>query len=136
VENSIPEEFIDLLQRPIVAVLVTLMPDNQPQATPVWFSYDGELIWVNTARNRQKDRNMTERPQVTVLLIDPDDAYRYLEIRGHVTEQTEEGGLDHINQLSAAYENKPDFFGDNIARKNREIRVIYKIKPVRVVFSG
>lgn len=129
----IPEAYIDLLQRPITAVLTTLMSDYQPQSSPVWFSFDGELIWVNTARNRQKDRNMTERPKVTLLFIDPDDSYRYMEIRGEVIEQTEEGGLEHINQLSAAYENKPDFFGDNIARKNREIRVIYKIQPKHVV---
>lgn len=131
--DMIPEEFIDLLQRPLVAVLVTLMPDYQPQASPVWFSYDGELIWVNTARNRQKDRNMTERPKVTFLVMDPHDANRYLEIRGEVVEQNETGALEHINQLSAAYDHNPDYYGDDFARASREIRVIYKIKPLRVI---
>jgi PPOX class probable F420-dependent enzyme len=131
--NVIPEAFIDLLQRPLIAVLVTLMPDNQPQASPVWFTYDGDLIWVNTARNRQKDRNMTERPRVTFLVIDPQDADRYVEIRGEVIEQTETGAVQHVNELSAAYDNNPDYYGGDLARANREIRVIYKIKPVRVI---
>lgn len=134
--DLIPEDYMDLVQRPIVATLVTLMPDYQPQANPVWFSYDGDLFWVNTARNRQKDRNMTERPKVTLLMVDPENPYRYLEIRGEVVEQSETGGVEHINQLSAAYVNRPDYYGDDLERRDREIRVIYKIKPVRVLASG
>jgi PPOX class probable F420-dependent enzyme len=134
--EQIPPDFRDLLDRPIVVALVTLMPDNQPQATPVWCSYDGEHVLVNTARNRQKDRNMSERPQVTVLSIDPENPYRWLEVRGMVDEITENGAVDHINQLSAKYRNQPDYYANNPAQKDRETRVIYKIRPVRVVTSG
>jgi PPOX class probable F420-dependent enzyme len=129
-----PEDYKDLLERPIVAALGTLMPDSQPQVTPVWFSYDGQHIWVNTARKRQKDRNMTERPQVTLTSIDPDDPYRYLEVRGVVEEVTEEGALDHINSLSARYVGREDYYSGNPSMRGKETRVIYKIKPVR--FSG
>jgi PPOX class probable F420-dependent enzyme len=134
--EQIPNDFRDLLDRPIVVALVTLMPDNQPQATPVWCSYDGEHVLVNTARNRQKDRNMSERPQVTVLSIDPENPYRWLEVRGVVDEITENGAVDHINQLSAKYRNQPDYYANNPAQKERETRVMYKIRPVRVVTSG
>jgi PPOX class probable F420-dependent enzyme len=134
--EQIPNDFRDLLDRPIVVALVTLMPDNQPQATPVWCSYDGEHVLVNTARNRQKDRNMSERPQVTVLSIDPENPYRWLEVRGVVDEITENGAVDHINQLSAKYRNQPDYYAKNPVQKDRETRVIYKIRPVRVVTSG
>lgn len=130
---EIPEEFIDLLQRPIVASLATLMPSFQPQVTPVWFSFDGEKIWINTARNRQKDANMLERPRVSILIIDPNDPYRYMEVRGEVVEQTEEGAVDHINQLSAAYRNQPDYYATNPALRETQTRVIYKIKPTHVV---
>lgn len=133
---QIPEAYLDLVQRPIVVTLVTLMPDYQPQATPVWFSFDGTYIWVNTARNRQKDRNMTERPQVTILSLDPQNPYRYLEIRGEVAEVTEEGAVDHINQLSAVYFNRPEYYANNPEQRFRETRVIYKIKPTHVVAQG
>lgn len=134
--EPIPQDFKDLLDRPIVVTLVTLMPDGQPQATPVWCSYDGEYVLINTARNRQKDRNMTERPRVSILSIDPDNPYRWLEVRGTVDAITENGAVDHINQLSAKYRNQPDYYARNPDQKNRETRVIYKIRPVRVVTSG
>jgi PPOX class probable F420-dependent enzyme len=130
---EIPEQFIDLLQRPIVAALSTLMPSMQPQTTPVWFSFDGEKIWINTARNRQKDFNMTERPRVSLLIIDPNNPYRYMEVRGEVVEETEEGAVDHINRLSAAYRNRPDYYGTNPTKRQTETRVIYKILPTHIV---
>lgn len=129
---TIPDDFKDLLERPIVVTLVTLMPDGQPQASAVWFSYDGERIWVNTARGRQKDKNMTERPKVTILSVDPNDPYRFLEVRGVIDEITEQGAEEHIDQLSWKYDNK-SFYGADPSRRQREKRVIYKIRPIRVV---
>ena len=60
--TTIPEDYKDLLERPIVVTLTTIMPDGSPQASPVWFNYDGSHILINTTRGRQKDANMTERP--------------------------------------------------------------------------
>lgn len=130
---EIPEKAKDLLDRPIVVTLATLMPDNTPQATPVWFSWDGEMIWINTARGRAKDDNMTDRPHVSVLSVDPENPYRYLEIRGDVAEITEEGGVDHINFLSGRYTGNSDYYKGDAARQASETRVIYKIKPTRVI---
>jgi len=130
---TIPNDFKDLLERPIVVTLVTLMPDNQPQATPVWFSYDGSHIWVNTARGRQKDRNMSERPQVTVLAVDPDNPYRYMEVRGTVDEATEDGALEHINSLAKRYVGRDDYYAAMPEQRGKETRVVYKIKPVKVI---
>lgn len=127
---TIPENVQDLLERPIVCTLVTMMPDGQPQATPVWFSYDGTHIWVNSAKGRQKDLNMRERPQVTVLIVDPENPYRYLELRGTVTEITEDGALDHINQLAKAYFGRDEFYAGRMTDlRGKETRVIYKILP-------
>ena len=131
--TTIPEKFKDLLERPIVITLVTIMPDGQPQASPVWFSYDGEHILINTARGRQKDRNMTARPRVTLLLVAPDNPYRYLEIRGVVDEVTEKGALEHINSLSARYFGRADFYAEAPEQRGKETRVIYKIKPTHVI---
>lgn len=131
--NTIPLDYLDLMERPVVVTLVTLMPDGQPQASPVWFTFDGTYIWVNTAKGRQKDKNMRERPQVTVLAIDPDNPYRYLEVRGVVAEITEDGGVEHINSLSDRHYGRPDFFAGDEYRRQREVRVIFKIRPEHVV---
>jgi PPOX class probable F420-dependent enzyme len=128
---SIPEKVHDLFERPIVCSLATLMPDGQPQVNPVWCDYDGQYVRINTARGRQKDRNMTKRAKVTVLLVDPTSKEnRWVEVRGHVAEITEEGANDHINQLSHKYTGN-DYKGF----KPDMVRVIYKIEPDKVVTS-
>lgn len=132
--TTIPDEAKDLLERPVVVSLVTLMPDNQPQATPVWIDYDGTHIIVNTARGRQKDRNMEERPQVTVLAIDPDNPYRYLEVRGKVVEITEEGALENINKLAKKYFGRDEFYAKQPELQERETRVMFKIAPLHVSY--
>lgn len=130
---NLPESKKDLLERPIVVTLVTVMPDHSPQATPVWFSYDGTYIWINTAKGRQKYRNMMERPTVSILSVDPEDPYRYLEVRGVVEEVTEEGGVDHINVLAKRYWGRENYYANNPEQRYKETRVIFKIKPTKFV---
>jgi PPOX class probable F420-dependent enzyme len=124
---AIPENVLDLFQRPIVCALATLMPSGQPQVTPVWCDYDGEYVRINTARGRQKDRNMTKRAKVTVLLIDPQNSYHWVEVRGHIEEDTEDGAIEHIHQLSHKYVGK-----DYQNLTSGEVRVMYKIMPDKV----
>lgn len=132
--NSVlPEEKKDLLERPIVVTLVTLMPDSQPQANPVWFSWDGDYVWVNSAKGRQKDKNMRRQSKVTILSVDPNNPYRYLEVRGEVVEITEDGAVDHINFLSDRYRGQPDYYASAPDRRGKEQRVIYKIKPNKFI---
>jgi nitroimidazol reductase NimA-like FMN-containing flavoprotein (pyridoxamine 5'-phosphate oxidase superfamily) len=70
--NIIPDKYRDLLDRPIVVSLATLMNEGPPQVQPVWCNFDGTHILVNTEKGRQKYRNMSRRPSVTILAIDPD----------------------------------------------------------------
>jgi PPOX class probable F420-dependent enzyme len=130
---QIPEPFKDLLTRPIPATIATIMPDGQPQLSVVWCNTDGTHVLVNTARGRQKDKNLRARPQATLLVIDPDNASRYLEVRGTV-EMTEEGAVDHIDQLAKLYTGANAFFGDVVPPEQAavETRVICKIIPTRV----
>lgn len=130
---TIPEDFMDLVTRPVVVTLVTVMPDGQPQATPVWFSYDGTHILVNTARGRQKDRNMKNRAKVTILAVDPENPYRYMEIRGEVVGEDEENGVAHINELSHKYTGNPDYYSRNPERRQQETRIIFKIAPSKIL---
>lgn len=133
---QIPDSYRDLLEGPVVVGLITIMPDGQPQATPVWCLYDGTHILINTARGRQKDQNIQKNPKVAVLAIDPQNPYRYLEVRGKVDEATEEGGLDMINRLSELYTGERDYYGRMPDMRGKEQRVTYKIRPTHVVASG
>ena len=130
--NIVPESHRDLLTHEVsaYAFLATLMPNNSPQLTPLWFDADGDYILLNSARGRVKDKNMRARKQVALLITDPQDPFgRYIQIRGNVVEVTEEGGLEHINKLSLRYDEKP---WTPIAGQTR---VIYKIKPEKVYVS-
>lgn len=132
----IPDTHTDLLTGPVYVVMVTVMPDGQPQATPVWANFDGARIWINSATGRQKDRNLRANPRVTVFALDPQNPFRWIEVRGVVDEISEDGAVDHINTLSDLYTGNPDYYRFNPAAKGQETRVIYKIKPVKVNTSG
>ena len=131
---SIPEKAQDLLTGPVVVAFATVMPDGTPQVTPVWCSYDGEYVLLTSTRGRQKEKNVLARPQVTILAIDPQDPYRWLEVRGVVVEVTEEGAIAHIDEMARLYEGAKKFYGDvaPAERGEREIRIMFKIKPTRV----
>ncbi|MCS6805612.1 MAG: PPOX class F420-dependent oxidoreductase [Acidobacteriota bacterium] len=119
------ENYLDLFDKKTFAHLATLMPDGRPQVSPVWCDYDGQHILINTAKGRQKDRNMRRDGRVAVSLIDPDNPYRYVEVRGRVVEITEEGADQHIDRLAQKYlgvERYP-YRGPN------EVRVLFKIQP-------
>jgi PPOX class probable F420-dependent enzyme len=128
----IPDSHRDLLsdERRAPAYLATLMPDGSPQLTPVWFSYRDGQVWINTRIGRVKERNLAARPQVALVIQDPDQRLRYLQIRGEVEGPIEEGGHAHIEQLSQKYDRKP--FRELVPG---EVRVIFKIKA-RSVSAG
>jgi PPOX class probable F420-dependent enzyme len=123
--SVIPEKFADLVNKRVFASLATLMPDSSPQVTPVWIDFDGEHFLVNTAEGRQKDKNLQRDPRVALMLIDPDNPYRYLELRGRVVERTHQGADDHINKMAKKYMNRDVY----PYRSPGEVRVLYKIKP-------
>jgi len=123
---TIPSEFRDLLQKKTFASLATVMPDGTPQVTPVWIDYDGKNLLVNSARGRQKDKNMKPGAPVAVALVDPDNPYRYLQVRGRVAEVTEQGADEQIDRMAQKYLGKDKY----PFRQPGEVRVIYKIEPI------
>ena len=128
----IPEKYRDLFQKRAFANLTTLMPDGSPQVTPVWCDFDGEHVIFNSAKGRQKDRNVRRDPRVAMALMDPENPYRYLEIRGRVVEITEEGANAGIDKLAKKY------LGVDKYPYSRpgEVRVLYKIKPEHTTVMG
>lgn len=129
---TIPENFRDLLQKKAFASLATVMPDGSPQVTPVWFDFDGTHFRINSARGRVKDRNMRRTPKVALAIVDPDNPYRHLAVRGRVLEVTEQGADAHIDALAKKYLGKDRY----PYRLSGEVRVIYRILPERVVAMG
>ncbi|MBC8334225.1 MAG: PPOX class F420-dependent oxidoreductase [Anaerolineales bacterium] len=105
---NIPESYQDLFKDEAKAYLylATIMPDGTPQVTPVWFSMDEKYLLINTAEGRTKDLNMQARPNVALVIQDPIDPYRYVQIRGQVAERTTEGADAHIHALSQKYRGK------------------------------
>ncbi|MDX2029794.1 MAG: PPOX class F420-dependent oxidoreductase [Blastocatellia bacterium] len=128
----VPEKFQDLMEKRIFAGLATVMPDGAPQVTPVWIDYDGENVIFNTAEGRQKDKNLQREPRVSLMLVDPENPYRYLEVRGTVVERTHAGADDHINKMAKKYLDQDVY----PFRAPGEVRVIYKIKPERFSSLG
>jgi PPOX class probable F420-dependent enzyme len=104
--KPIPQSHIDLLEKPIVAAFATTLPNGTPQVTAVWFHYEGGHLYVNTAAGRLKDRAVRANPYVALMVIDPQDPYRYIQVRGPVIEMNEAEGAAHINFLSHRYEGK------------------------------
>ncbi len=129
---NIPEKYLDLVDKKIAfASLATLMPDGTPQVTPVWFDYKDGLVIVNTAIGRTKARNMQEGAHVALSIPDPDNPYRYVQVRGRVTRTTTDGADENIEALSHKYLGKPYPF-----RQPGEDRIIVEITPDRVSASG
>jgi PPOX class probable F420-dependent enzyme len=130
--QAIPEKYRDLFSKKAFASLATLMPDGKPQVTPVWCDVEGDLVIVNSAKGRQKDRNLRRDPRVSLAIIDPDNPYRYLELRGRVVEITEQGAAAHIDKMAKKYLGVDKYPYSN----PNEVRVMYKIQPEHATMMG
>jgi PPOX class probable F420-dependent enzyme len=130
--SPIPQKYLDLFSKKAFGHLATIMPDGSPQVTPVWIDYDGTHVRFNSARGRVKDRNIRRNPMVAISIQDPDNPYRYLEVRGRVVEITESGADDHANKLSQKYVGKPVY----AKRSPDEVRVLYRLQPQKVTSMG
>ena len=131
--NLIPEKHADLIQKEkkAFAFLALVKQDGSPQVTPLWFDYDGKHFIINTARGRVKDKILHKHPCVALAIQDPANPYRYMQVLGQVTEESEQGGYEMICRLNEKYHGNPDY-----PKRPGEIRVTYKISPVRVSTMG
>ncbi len=123
---EIPAGFLDLLtEKKAFANIATIQPDGSPQVTPVWFDYTNGIVRVNTAKGRVKARNLSVGSKVALAILDPDNPYRYIQIRGAVTKETEDGAVAHIDSLAKKYLDKDVYPWHN----DKDVRVIYEITP-------
>jgi PPOX class probable F420-dependent enzyme len=133
----IPASHLDLLTRPICGVLTTMGGDGQPQSSLVWVDWDGNCARVNTTLERQKGRNLLANPKVSLLVVDPDDTARFIQVRGDA-ELVTDGALDHLDVLTRGYTGHPAYYGHvyPAAQRWRETRVICRIHPRRITLDA
>lgn len=114
------------------AAVATLMPDGSPQVSIVWIDSDGEYVIFNTAEGRTKPKNLRRDPRVAVTVMNSENPYEQVMIRGHVVEMTHDGADAHIDRLAKKYlgVDKYPYRGPG------EQRVIVKISPDHVATLG
>ena len=129
VEARLSEKVVQLLDKPVLGYIATLMKDGSPQVTPVWVDTDGEYILVNTSEGRIKARNLRRNPHVAISMADPSDPFMgSLYVRDKAVEITAEGADDHIDRLAKKYTEAEKYPN----RQPGEVRLIVKIKPERI----
>ena len=114
-----------LINKKAFAHVATLMPDGTPQSTPVWIDYVNGKVLVNSARGRVKDKNLKPGSPVAISITDPENPYRYVQIRGKVSRITEQGASEHIDKMAKKYLDKDKY---PFAQPG-EVRVLFEIEP-------
>lgn len=122
---KVPASHAAILKTKTLVFVATVNASGAPQVSPVWFDTEGDLIRLNSAKGRLKDKNMRARKKVSLALVDPENMYRWLGIQGTVVEVTEQGADAHIDGLAKKYLGKDTYPN----RRPGEVRVIYKIRP-------
>jgi PPOX class probable F420-dependent enzyme len=129
---TLPDSLLDLLRKPSPCFLSTIMADGSPQVTETWVDTDGENVIINTVVGFVKVRNVERDPRVALAVQDPDNPFRYIQVRGEVISMTTEGGVESIEALSQKYTGQPyPWYGGR-----EQQRVILTIKANSVSGQG
>ena len=138
--KHIPKSHLELMDGPYVVALTTVMPDGQPQTTPVWCNRKEDCIFINVMKGFRKEKNMRLNPKISLLAYDPKNPLHNIEIRGCVIEMTEDGAVEHLDELTQLYMKKPNakFFGDSIPAElqSRYNPVRVRILPTHIRVEG
>jgi len=128
INREIDASVIQLLTGKNFAFVATLMKDGSPQITPTWIDFDGKTILINTAEGRIKQKNLSRDPRVAISIVDHNNPYNMVTIRGKVIEQTSEGADEHIDKMTKRYLG----FDKYPYRSPTEKRIIIKVAPENV----
>ncbi len=129
--TKLSEKAKTLVRRPVIANVATVDTDGRPQVTPVWIDLDGDDLVFNTARGRVKQANLDANPQVAVSVVDPDDPFNVVVVRGTAV-ATEDGADAHIDSLAKKYMGLDSY----PMRRPGEVRVKYTVKADKVVMQA
>jgi PPOX class probable F420-dependent enzyme len=125
--TELPENFRDLLDRPLFAHLATVRPDGSPQTNVMWFDWDGNVLRMTHTKSRQKFANIRNEPRVALSIADPDDQYRFLEVRGRVE------SVEDDDETASFYKNLQHRYGMDYPIPDAAERVIMTIRPEQYV---
>jgi PPOX class probable F420-dependent enzyme len=125
--TKLPDDFRDLLERPLFAHLATVRPDGSPQSSVMWFSWDGSLLRLTHTKTRQKFANLAQEPRVALSIADPDDQYRFLEVRGVVEK------IEDDDEVASFYKSLQRRYGMDYPVHDADVRVIMVIRPTMYV---
>jgi PPOX class probable F420-dependent enzyme len=131
VTDILSEKARALIARPVLATLATVARDGAPQVTPLWIEADGDDLLVNTARGRAKARNIDRDPRVGITVVDPDNPYGVVAVRGTVIGVTTDGADDHIDRLAKKYLGVDTYPN----RRPDEIRITVRIRTDRILMQ-
>jgi PPOX class probable F420-dependent enzyme len=133
----IPDSHLDLLTRAVHGVLTTVGGDGQPQSSLVWVDVDSACALVNTTLERQKGRNLVANPKISLLVVDPDNTARFIQIRGDA-ELITDGAVEHLDGLTRKYTRHPRYYGFIYPadQQERETRVICRIHAKRITLDA
>jgi PPOX class probable F420-dependent enzyme len=126
-----------LLTRPICGVLTAMGPDGQPESSLVWVDHDGECARVNTTLERRKGRNLLANPRCSLLVVDPANTGRFIQVRGDA-ELVADGAIAHLDALTQRYTSHPAYYGFvyPVEQQSRETRVICRIHARRITLDA
>ena len=126
--REMTESTVNLFKEKNIAFVASLMNDGSPQITPVWIDYDGQFLLINTAEGRTKQKNFARDQRIAISVMDQNNPYNVVTIRGKVVEQTTNGADEHVDRLAKKYlgVDKYPF------RAPDEKRIILKIKPEKI----
>src|SRR3954454_24710958 len=125
--TTLPESHADLLEKPTFAHLATIRPDGSPQSSVMWFAWDGERIRMTHTKNRQKFRNLADDPRLALSIVDPDDPYRFLEVRGELE------SVDDDDAVASFYQSLQQRYGNVYPIGDADVRVIFTIRPTKYI---
>ncbi len=129
-DTDLTADDLALIDEPHLGFVATVMADGTPQITPVWVDSDGHDLRFNTARGRVKTNNLERDPNVAVLVIDEDDPYRWVSIRG-TAELIDDGADEHIDALATKYTGADSFKGRAPGQQRVMVKVTSTHRPVR-----
>jgi len=117
-----------LFTAPNIVHLATVGPDGGPNVSAVWVDPDGDDLLVNTAEGRQKVDDMRRDPKVAVSVVNPENPYEQVWLRGEVLEVTPDGARDHINAMAKKYLGQDEY---PFSAPN-EVRLLVRIRPTKI----
>lgn len=129
---ALPAEYADIFDKQSFWHVATTGPDGNPQSSPVWATFDGTHIKFSLTRSRQKFRNLDANPAIALSATDPDNSYRYLEVRGRLVAVEDDTDLAFLNSMANKYMGLDEY----PYHRPGDERVVMVIEPTATTAMG